>query len=97
MSGGSWDYLYLKIDEAAGNLLNETSSLRRAFGHHLGLVAAAMHDIEWVDSLDYGEGDDEEAIRAVLGDSAKEKELSVLLADAEDLANKLMEFTEKEV
>ena len=31
----------------------------------LRLVADAMHDVEWVDSCDYGPGDEVSAIRAV--------------------------------
>jgi uncharacterized small protein (DUF1192 family) len=36
----------------------------------LKLVAKALHDIEWVDSGDYGPGDENKAIRACLGDAA---------------------------
>lgn len=41
---------------------------RRAFRKHLQLVAQALHDIEWVDSCDYGPGDENDAIRACIGD-----------------------------
>ena len=41
---------------------------RRAFLAHLQLVAAALHDIEWVDSGDCGPGDENAAIRACVGD-----------------------------
>lgn len=41
---------------------------RRAFLAHLQLVAAALHDIEWVDSGDCGPGDENAAIRACIGD-----------------------------
>ena len=50
----------------SGNLLNQKSSLRRVFGAHLKNVATALHDIEWVDSGDYGAGDELEAIKIVL-------------------------------
>ena len=33
-------------------------------------MAKALHDIEWVDSADYGPGDDTEAIRACLSSGA---------------------------
>ena len=50
MSGGSWDYVCYKIDEAADNLIHERCPERRALGHLMHKVGKAMHDIEWVDS-----------------------------------------------
>lgn len=67
MSGGSMDYLYSKVQDAN---FSEDTVLRRAFRAHLNKVAEALHDIEWVDSCDYGKGDEEKAIRAVLGATA---------------------------
>jgi hypothetical protein len=64
MSGGSMNYLYLRIDSDAKFALNTAE--RRAFAKHLLLVTQALHDIEWVDSADYMPGDDSEAIRACL-------------------------------
>jgi hypothetical protein len=64
MSGGSMNYLYSKLEYDA-NFKQDTPE-RRAFAKHLKLVAKALHDIEWVDSGDYGPGDDIEAIRACL-------------------------------
>ena len=50
MSGGSYDYAYLKVVDMAESLSSKNNSpLRRAFGKHLKLVAKAMHDIEWVE------------------------------------------------
>ena len=71
MSGGSYDYLYNKIEDAAhqigrGHKEGETAMLRLAFADHLLLVADAMHAVEWVDSGDYGSGDEDDAIRACL-------------------------------
>ena len=63
MSGGSYDYVYSKIYEI--DVRTKTPNLKRlAFQKLLTLVAAAMHDIEWVDSGDYGEGDEIRAIDA---------------------------------
>lgn len=76
MSGGSMDYLYCKVQDAE---FRADSPLRRAFRAHLQLVAKALHDIEWVDSCDYGKGDEEEAIRAVLAPHAA---LGQAMADA---------------
>ena len=67
MSGGSWDYLFLKVQDAAEQLVCSRSAERRAFGRLLAKVATALHDIEWVDSSDYGPGDDLPAIRDALG------------------------------
>jgi len=63
MSGGSYDYLYRKMEEAALRLLSKDQPLyRQAFGDLLIRCSNAMHEIEWVDSNDKSEGDDEEAI-----------------------------------
>lgn len=68
MSGGSMDYLYSKLEYDAN--FREDTPERRAFAKHLRLVAKALHDIEWVDSGDYGPGDDTDAIRACLSSGA---------------------------
>jgi hypothetical protein len=64
MSGGSMNYLYSKLLHCADFLVNTPE--REAFANHLKLVAQALHDIEWVDSGDYGPGDENAAIRACL-------------------------------
>lgn len=76
MSGGSMNYLYSKLEYEATFV--ENTPERRAFAKHLKLVAKALHDIEWVDSADYGPGDETEAIRACLNSG------SVLEAAIED-------------
>lgn len=68
MSGGSMNYLYSKIDIDAN--FDTSTPERKAFAKHLKLVSKALHDIEWVDSSDYGEGDEDEAIRKCIGNSA---------------------------
>ena len=67
MSGGSWDYFYGRLEEVASRLQCERDPLRKAFGSHLQKCAKALHDIEWVDSCDYGKGDEVKAIKAALG------------------------------
>lgn len=64
MSGGSMNYLYSKVLHCADFECDTPE--RRAFAAHLKLVAQALHDIEWVDSGDYGPGDENAAIRACL-------------------------------
>ena len=66
MSGGSMDYLYFKVESADFRL---TTPARRAFKTHLLNVARALRAIEWHDS---GDGDDseDEAIAKCLGPTA---------------------------
>ena len=66
MSGGSMNYLYSKVLHNADFPLDTPE--REAFAAHLKLVAQALHDIEWVDSGDYGPGDENAAIRACLSE-----------------------------
>lgn len=63
MSGGSYDYLYCKVEEMADRIGNTPE--RQRFAKHLRRVAKAMHAIEWVDSCDWGKGDENAPIRAV--------------------------------
>lgn len=63
MSGGSYDHLYYKIEDAAMRLMKpHEPSYRRAFGELIYRCALAMKDVEWVDSGDKSPGDDEAAI-----------------------------------
>ncbi len=64
MSGGSMDYLCFTLDERAKFPCD--SPERSAFRKHLDLVVKALHDIEWVDSGDYGKGDEIPAIMACI-------------------------------
>lgn len=54
MSGGSMDYLYLRVMDVT---FDTYSPERKAFRKHLLLVAKALRSVEWNDS---GDGDDEE-------------------------------------
>ena len=91
MSGGSWDYFCYKLDEVGRRLTYERDPLRVALGRKLLTYVDAMHDIEWVDSGDMGEGDDQEALRKVVskvvskGDelAAVSVEVDVLIARLE--------------
>ncbi len=65
MSGGSMSYIYRHVADIR---FPADTPERRAFLAHLQLVSAALHDIEWVDSADYGPGDENAAIRACIGD-----------------------------
>ena len=63
MSGGSMDYLYLKVADA---WFKENTPERKAFRTHLGKVAEALRAIEWVDSYDTSPGSEVEAIMACI-------------------------------
>lgn len=70
------DYLYQKLRDAS---FQQQTARRRAFAKHLEKVAKALHDIEWVDSCDYGKGDEDAAIDACLAPGAA---LAQLVQDA---------------
>ena len=88
MSGGSYDYTYGKIYQMADDL-RVTTPLRKAFKAHLRKVAKACHDIEWVDSCDYADGDEEEAIRDCLGKYSPSLALKEIIAEAVKIKSEL--------
>lgn len=90
MSGGSMDYLYCKLENDANFRL--TTPERKAFAKHLVKVAKALHDIEWVDSGDYGPGDESEAIRDCL---APGMVLEAAIDAAHEAAKELREELER--
>lgn len=90
MSGGSWDYVFYKFEDVAERLLAEQNPARRALGKQVALIAKALHDIEWVDSGDYGRDGDEKAIQSALGANAKELVLAELIGGAEQSINKFL-------
>ena len=81
MSGGSLDYVCYKLDDAIEVIERRaTTVLQKAFAKHLKDVAKALHDLEWVYSGDYSDGDDVEALRKVVN---KEMELEAATEQAE--------------
>jgi hypothetical protein len=78
MSGGSMNYVYSRVETAASDIrCNEHKTLLRLkFAELLDVIAQALHDIEWVDSSDYGLGDENEAIRRVY-EIAKQTEITL--------------------
>jgi hypothetical protein len=86
MSGGSWEHFYGRLQEVADRLEEDRNPLRRAFGAHLQLCVQAMHDIEWVDSADYGVGADVASIKAVV---APTRELDEAVEDARIMIERL--------
>lgn len=67
MSGGSLDYVYGKVEDAAAQIANRAETPEQhAFAAHLLKVAKALHDLEWVWSSDKGRGEEVEAIMACI-------------------------------
>lgn len=54
MSGGSYDYVSFRIEDAAGGLRSRhpSDALLLALASHLTGLAKILHDIEWADSGD---------------------------------------------
>lgn len=66
MSGGEYDYAFGKVNAFINDMrASDLSPKRRAFKMLLNLVSDAMYRIEWVDSGDFPEGDENASIDAV--------------------------------
>jgi hypothetical protein len=85
MSGGSANYLYEKLEAGIDNFYYNTP-IRKAFRAHLLLVIDALHDMEWVDSCDYSDGMDTEAIMKCITQSDV---LEAAIADAKEAMSEL--------
>lgn len=95
MSGGSYDYIYWKIEELAENIRNVEIDPRRAtLQKVLVKLAKAMHDVEWVDSGDYGEGRDNEALDELFGVLGTSPSLVVKAAAYDTLKEQMLRFFE---
>lgn len=92
MSGGHYDYFYRKMEDIADELSQNKDPLRRAFAGKLKLFAKAMHDIEWVDSGDYGDGDEIEAINLALGGGADALTLKEIILSAREIKEQLTRY-----
>lgn len=101
MSGGSWNYLYQTMEDAADRLQNTSTEQeccedRRVLGVLLRKVANAMHAIEWVDSCDYSSGDEVEPIKACFEHGFyKQATLQQLKSQVELLAEKISHWEKK--
>ncbi len=81
MSGGSLDYICYKLDDVIDSVESRAkTALQKAFAAHLRDVRKALHDLEWVFSGDYSEGDEVAALRKVVN---KEMELKAATEQAE--------------
>lgn len=89
MSGGSLDYVCYRLDDAIDTIERRaTTTLHKAFAQHLKDVAKALHDLEWVLSGDYGEGQEINSLRKVVN---KEMELKAATEQAEFALKQLKE------
>ncbi len=91
MSGGSYDYFYTKLDDMADSirLINPE---RKAFVKHLKKVVKALHDIEWVDSCDYGVNAE---IAAIMECVSEREVLDIAVAEAKKVCANLERAIEK--
>lgn len=97
MSGGSYNYAFHHIDDLASEISKTDSDPRRAsFVKLLKLVAKACHDIEWVDSCDYGPGDDHKAIDEVFSFLGNDPELIKKAHAYDNLKETLLKYFEEE-
>ena len=72
MSGGSLDYAYRYVSDAAGAIKSRTrKTLHVAFAKHLEKVSKALYELEYVISGDSSSPAEEESIRAVLSPTAE--------------------------
>lgn len=67
MSGGSWNYAYQTFEEVAERLSASENPHRRALGDLIAKLVPAMREVEWVDSNDSANGDEDAVILAALG------------------------------
>lgn len=72
MSGGSLDYCYSRVQDAAHTILSRAESpTHRAFAGHLLKVSEALRAMEWMLSFDTSPGSEIYAIRSVLSEGAE--------------------------
>ena len=90
MSGGSYNYAYSRVEDMAYDpRIASGSPLRRAFSRHLLLVAKAMKAVEWMDSCDTSDCDDE--ICEVLGEHAELRELIAMAEETQAALTKAID------
>ena len=91
MSGGRYNYAFRGVEEMADSLESYRASPERlAFAGLLRRVAKAMHDIEWVDDCDMGEGEEVPAIMACISPADVQENVLKQLSDAVKLARTIL-------
>jgi hypothetical protein len=93
MSGGSYDYIGFRIRDLRDQIRSQDKDPRRAsFAKLMSLVGDAMHDIEWVDSGDCGEGDEHKSIDKVFHFLGTDPEIIKKAHAYDSLTERLKEF-----
>ena len=93
MSGGSLDYVYSRVEDAARTLMaTAQDEVQRAFAKHLFEVSNALYCAEYVLSGDSKKGSDHKAILRVITPQAV---LASLIDDAEQTQAQLQEWIGK--
>lgn len=99
MSGGSYDYAFVKIDDLAGEVSARARSsptseraLRMAFADLLGKVATAAKALEWCDSNDTSWEDAEPVLRSLV---SPQDELRAAIGEAIEARDTLKEALER--
>lgn len=87
MSGGSLEYFYQRVRDLE---FSTNTPERKAFKKHLNLIAEALYAIEWVDSGDYGEGEENEPIMKCI---KSHDVLDFLIEEGKQLIEDLGRFT----
>ena len=86
------EYAFHYVEDAAETIVRRSRNpLHIAFADFLKDVSVALHDLEWVLSGDYGEGDEIGAIKKVLNRSVFEKTSVTELENAIKQAQDAME------
>jgi len=66
MSGGAYDYKYTNLDDLADRMApnrDDHQKIRERVATALRELAKVCHDVEWIDSGDYGPEDWEDIIQ----------------------------------
>ena len=92
MSGGSWDYLCYKVDEASEKLKASKNPFRISLGLHLHEVAEVLQEIEWADSGDRSHDKIEGMILNLFEKTNKAEILNVIKNEIEALILKYEEL-----
>lgn len=90
MSGGSLDYVYSRVEDAARTLMAKAENeVHKAFAKHLFEVANALYSAEYVLSGDSEPGSDHKAILRVI---TPRDVLASVIGDAEQTQAQLQEW-----
>jgi len=89
MSGGSLDYMYLKVEDVAGQIKERAENgLQQAFAEYLFDVAKALHDLEWHYSRDTINPEPDSVKKLISNDQV----LQVLNIDADKLIEQIKKY-----